>query len=420
MNQQELVLVGAALFNANKALEIPIGPEHFSTKIGAAIWQTVTAMASSGDSVDMVSVIGALGDKYRKVVGQAAQEAGAAENMATYAKQVRQAWIRRQCFEKWEELDWHQPGMAVNDMLTFLLDMDRPDTSRVVSAGQMMSEVTEYVDRVHQLANAGQTVGVPTGITDLDTMIGGWQDSDLNIVAARPAMGKTAFMLSSIIAAARKGYKTCAVSAEMPTVQLGVRALAGASGVSGIKLRNGRVTSDDFARLPGPMGELAKLDFEIMDASACTPAEIVKQAQVWCRQGMKALWIDHLHRLRPDRRYDNLSQQVGDMAQTFKETAKRLEIPVILLAQLNRECEKRDDKRPVMSDLRESGGIEQEADMVAFLYRDSVYHDTGRPEAAEIIIEKQRNGPIGTLECAYLERRMMWADQDIARYDDAG
>jgi replicative DNA helicase len=197
----------------------------------------------------------------------------------------------------------------------------------------------------------------------------------------------------------------------MPAVQLGLRMASALGDIHSTKLRACDLDDNEFARLHDAASRYARLPILIYDKPACTPADVALQARAWqLSGGLDLLFVDYLTRLSPDDRDDSRTREVGRMVQSLKTLAKALDIPVVCFAQLSRVCEQRADKRPVMSDLRDSGEIEQEADVVAFLYRDSVYNEQADPESAEILIEKNRHGPCAQILARFIPETMTWTN----------
>lgn len=248
----------------------------------------------------------------------------------------------------------------------------------------------------------GHVTGVPTGFTDLDYMTTGLQPSDLVLLAARPSMGKTAFVLNIVEHVALKKSLRCMIfSLEMSKEQLVNRLFAMDSGIDAQVLRTGELADNDWPRLIDTVGRVGDAPIIIDDTSGITVAELrSKCRKVKLERGLDLVIIDYLQLMSggSSRKNENRQQEISDISRSLKGLARDLNCPVVALSQLSRACETRNDKRPMLSDLRESGAIEQDADVVMFLYRDEYYNpDSEHPGEAEVIIAKQRNGPIGTV-----------------------
>ncbi|MCD7884830.1 MAG: replicative DNA helicase [Lachnospiraceae bacterium] len=274
--------------------------------------------------------------------------------------------------------------------------------------------VLNALDRIEAASRSKGTVtGLATGFIDLDYKTSGFQPSDLLLIAARPSMGKTAFVLNIAEYMAFKSNLTVAIfSLEMSREQLVNRLFAMESRVDSQVLRTGNLSDNDWTSLIEAAGVIGKSNLIIDD----TPGISVSELRSKCRKyklehKLDIIMIDYLQLMTASRRSDSRQQEISDISRSLKEIARELQVPVVALSQLSRAVEQRPDHRPMLSDLRESGAIEQDADVVMFIYRDDYYnHDTQKKDVAEIIIAKQRNGPIGTVELAWLPRFTKFAN----------
>ena len=276
------------------------------------------------------------------------------------------------------------------------------------------------LERIEQAArNKSSVTGIPTGFLDLDYKLSGLQPSDLVLVAARPSMGKTAFVLNiAQYTTLRKDYPCAIFSLEMSKEQLMNRLFAMESRVDSMALRIGNLTDSDWEKLVESVGLIGNSGLIIDD----TPGISVSELRSKCRKfklefGIKLVIIDYLQLMSGSgaRNSDSRQQEISDISRSLKALAREIECPVIALSQLSRACESRQDHRPMLSDLRESGAIEQDADVVMFIYRDDYYnHDSDKKDVAEIIIAKQRNGPIGTVELKWLPDYTKFANLERA------
>ncbi|MFC4766558.1 replicative DNA helicase [Effusibacillus consociatus] len=255
-------------------------------------------------------------------------------------------------------------------------------------------------------ANKGGVTGVPTGYPDLDRMTSGFQKSDLIIVAARPSVGKTAFSLNiAQNVAVRAGVPVAIFSLEMGKEQLVQRILCAEANLDAGKMRTGYLDDDDWPKLTMAVSSLAEAPIFIDDTPGITVADIrSKCRRLQQEHGLGMILIDYLQLIQGRGKGDNRQQEISEISRTLKLIARELNVPVIALSQLSRSVEQRQDKRPMLSDLRESGSIEQDADIVAFLYRDDYYDpESEKKNIIEIIIAKQRNGPTGKVELVFLK-----------------
>lgn len=269
-----------------------------------------------------------------------------------------------------------------------------------------------------QLANVKSlrdgVTGVPTGFAKFDQMTSGMQKGDLLILAARPSMGKTALALNMALNSWHAGFPVGVFSLEMSSEQLVLRMLSSESKISHQKIRNAMITSDEWMDLTNTAAGLAEAKIFIDDSAAMTIMELrAKARRLKAKHDIQLLVIDYLQLLHGGGRFENRTQEISMISRSLKALAKELHIPVLALSQLSRSLESRMDKRPMLSDLRESGAIEQDGDVIFFIYRDVIYNpDTEHPDLGEIIIGKQRNGPIGSMYARFVG--------EIARFEDVG
>ncbi len=262
------------------------------------------------------------------------------------------------------------------------------------------------IDRLDELYNSDSEIsGLPSGFDDLDRMTAGLQAGDLVIVAGRPSMGKTSFAMNiAEHAAIGVGVPTAVFSMEMSAEQLSFRLISSLGRVNQSHLRTGRFSDEDWSRINAAVSIMSQAKLFIDDTPAMSPTEIRARARRLKREhGLGLIVLDYLQLMKVAGNSENRATEISEISRSLKALAKELEVPVIALSQLNRSVEQRTDKRPVMSDLRESGAIEQDADVIAFIYRDEVYNkETMRKGIADIIIAKQRNGPTGEVPLTFL------------------
>ncbi|MDF2590584.1 MAG: replicative helicase [Clostridia bacterium] len=271
-------------------------------------------------------------------------------------------------------------------------------------------------DKIEELyLNKGKITGVSTGFDDLDEMLSGLQKADLVLVAARPSMGKTSFILNMVQQAGiRDKVATAIFSLEMSKEQLTQRILCAEALIDSHRLRTGDITEDEWIKLARAMGPLSEAPIYVDD----TPAISMSEMRAKCRKlkiehNLGLVLIDYLQLMSGSGKYDSRQQEISDISRSLKGLAKELGIPIVACAQLSRAPEMRADHHPIMSDLRESGAIEQDADVIMFLYRDEYYHpDTEKKNIGEVIISKQRNGPTGTVELVWLGQFTKFANKE--------
>lgn len=271
-------------------------------------------------------------------------------------------------------------------------------------------------DKIEELyLNKGRITGVSTGFDDLDEILSGLQKSDLVLVAARPSMGKTSFILNIVQQAGiRDKVATAIFSLEMSKEQLTQRILCAEALIDSHRLRTGDITEDEWIKLARAMGPLSEAPIYVDD----TPSISMTEMRAKCRKmkiehNIGLILIDYLQLMSGNGKYDSRQQEISDISRSLKGLAKELGIPIVACAQLSRAPEMRADHHPIMSDLRESGAIEQDADVIMFLYRDEYYHpDTEKKNIGEVIISKQRNGPTGTIELVWLGQFTKFANKE--------
>lgn len=282
----------------------------------------------------------------------------------------------------------------------------------------LLADYMSKLDQLHE--HRGSIVGVPTGFTDLDRITGGLQRSDLVILAARPAVGKTSLALSLAHNAAVKHQRSIAVfSLEMSKEQLVQRLLSMDAGIDQQRLRTGWIEDDEWERIVFAMGTLSEANIWIDDTAGISTMEMRSKARrLQAEHGIDIIIVDYLQLMRSaagDRRNENRVQEISEITRNLKELARELDVPVLALAQLSRAVESRQSKVPQLSDLRESGSIEQDADVVMFIYRDDVYNpESERKNIADIIIAKHRNGPIGEVSLYFQASQTRFRDLEVS------
>jgi len=274
--------------------------------------------------------------------------------------------------------------------------------------------VRSYYDRIQYLyEHRGEPLGIPTGFTDLDKMLGGLQRSDLVIVAARPGVGKTSLLLSMGLNAARKYHQRVAVfSLEMSSEQIVQRLVSQETGIDSQRLRLGDIREDEWDRFIRATSDLSDTLMYIDDTPSISVLQLrTKARRVHAEHGLDVILVDYLQLMTGDVRSENRVQEISYISRGLKGLARELNVPVVTASQLSRAVEQRSDKRPILSDLRESGSIEQDADIVMFIYRDDMYdQQTERKNVAEVIVAKHRNGPTGSIELYFKNQLAQFAN----------
>ena len=338
-----------------------------------------------------------------------------AANIIAYAQIVRERAVIREMIKVANEITeagYNPEGRTSDELLDlaesriFQIAEQRGNKSGgPENISSILDRTVTKIEALFQRPHDGVT-GVDTGYVDVNKKTAGLQPSDVIIIAARPSMGKTTFAMNICENVSLTNDKPVMIfSLEMPTEQLMMRSLASLSRVNQTSIRTGQLDDEDWARLSGTMGLLLeKKNIYIDDSSGLTPMDVRSRARRLSREhgGLSLIMIDYLQLMRVPSLSDNRTLEIAEISRSLKALAKELNVPVIALSQLNRSLEQRADKRPVNSDLRESGSIEQDADLIMFIYRDEVYHENSDMKGiAEIIIGKQRNGPIGTVRLTF-------------------
>lgn len=325
-----------------------------------------------------------------------------AEAAETYVNILREAHARRAAERiAYTLMSESRKGQAaIDSAIRALMALDTVESNHDHDAKTIVRGALEYTEEAFERGSRGELVGLPTGLTDLDKATGGWHNTDLIVIPARPAMGKTAMLLNLALNA---GVPFGIISSEQSHDQMGVRMLSISGRVSGNKIRQGRLQDDDWSKLSVGAQTLMNRPFWINDDPTITIDGIRRQARKWFySHGIKVLFVDYIQRIYATDPRQPKHQQVADVTTGLKTLAKELGIPVIALAQVNRDCEKRPDKRPSMGDIADASIIEKEADMVMTIYRDEVYNPgTSDKGIAELGICKSRHGPIGTIRTVW-------------------
>ena len=360
-----------------------------------------------------------------------AQYVPSASNIRRYAEIVRERAILRKLVSASDEIAtsaFNPKGKPIDKILDEaeqkIFNIGE-EGSRMKQGFQTMDTLAlALMDRVQEMAdNPNDITGVPTGFYDLDRMTSGFQAGDMIVLAARPSMGKTALAINiAEHVALNEGLPVAVFSMEMGAAQLAVRIVGSIGRIDQGHLRTGKLTDDEWPRLTEAIEKLRPVSLHIDETPGLTPSELRANARRLARSCGKLglIVVDYLQLMSgSSSEGENRATELGEISRGLKMLAKELQCPVIALSQLNRSVETRTDKRPMMSDLRESGAIEQDADIIMFIYRDEYYNkDSKEPGVAEIIIGKQRNGPTGTIKLAFLKQLTRFESLASGRYGD--
>lgn len=393
------------------------------------LYRAISALAKKDQPFDVVTLLDALkshnelddagGEAY---LFELANNTPSVANVTAYADIVREKSVQRQLIAVATEIAdsaYNPAGREVPE----LLDMAE---TKVFAIGEqtagdggpenIKSILVRAVEKIDALYHNGDAItGLATGLSDLDEMTSGLQPSDLIIVAGRPSMGKTTLVMNMAEHAAIKASKPVLVfSMEMPADSLAMRMMSSLGRIDQHRIRTGKLDDNDWPRVTSAVHMLSEAPLFIDDTPALSPGEMRARSRRLAKEqgSLGLIVVDYLQLMKvPGFNADNRTAEISEISRSLKSLAKELQVPVIALSQLNRSLEQRADKRPVMSDLRESGAIEQDADLICFIYRDEVYNeDSPDKGTAEIIVAKQRNGPIGKVRVAFLGKYTRFED----------
>jgi len=416
--EAEEAVLGSVLVNTEVYYDVAhfLSAEDFFLHRNRWIWEAFTSLQEQRLPIDILTVSEELERQGRL------QDAGGPAYLTTlisnvpssvhaeaYGRMVEEAATRRRLLEAANQiarLAFQSDALLediVNDSEKAVFGVsERRLTHQLQPLKQVLSE---YYDRIDYLArHRDETVGVPTGFIDLDRLLGGMQPSDLLIIAGRPGQGKSGFCISAAKNAAQLHKKHVAVfSLEMSNEQLVQRLLAQETGIDSQRLRLGDVRDDQWPLFTQAVSVLGEAPIYLDDTPAITPLQLrTKCRRLHMELGLDLIVVDYLQLMTGDSRIDNRVQEVSYISRNLKALARELNVPVLAAAQLSRAVEQRADKRPVLSDLRESGSLEQDADLVMFIYRPDQYEtDTLKQNIAEIMVAKHRNGPVGSVELVF-------------------
>lgn len=427
--EAERSVLGSVLLNDTLVTQVAevIAASDFYHPPHQIIWQAILTLAQELKRVDLVSVQDQLiKSQQLESVGGPVYLASLQEDIISFGLAIQHAQIVQ------EKALLRQLITSATDIIANCYNQNTEDIASV------LDEAEKTIFTVSQARNQAQFVqlniwlkktfahlsdikthargitGVPTGFSQLDQMTSGLQPGDLIILAARPSMGKTSLALNIAINAAAMERSVGVFSLEMSAEQLTLRLLSTESGIAHHNIRNATISSDDWISLTHVAAKLAQYKLFIDDTAGLSIMDLRARARkLAAEHKCQLLIIDYLQLLHSTRRHENRHQEVSEISRALKALAKELGVPIIALSQLSRAVDSRMDKRPMLSDLRESGAIEQDADVIAFLYRDIVYNaETENPHMAELIIGKQRNGPTGTVFMNFIK--------ELTKFEDVG
>lgn len=441
VESEQSVLGGLMLANdAWDQIADIITQEDFYRRDHRLIFQVISELANLSSPFDVITISEKLNGLEKlddagglTYLSTLVQNTPSAANIKAYAEIVRERSILRQLISVGTDVCnsvYNREGRSSEELLDHaeklvfeISDQGAKRRGGFTPIKDLLVRAVERIDTLYHLDNP--ITGIPTGWNDFDEKTSGLQNSDLIIIAGRPSMGKTSFAMNIAEYAAYKAKVPTAVfSMEMPAEQLAMRMMSSLGRIDQHKVRTGKLSDDDWPRLTHAVSMLSETPVFIDDTPALTPNELRARARRLKREhNLGLIIIDYLQLMQGSKGSENRVNEISEISRSLKALAKELNVPVIALSQLNRGLEQRPNKRPIMSDLRESGAIEQDADIITFIYRDEVYNeDTPDKGVAEIIIAKQRNGPIGTVRLTFLGQYTRFENfiHDVGDYEGFG
>jgi replicative DNA helicase len=420
--EAEQAVLGGLMLDSNAwdAVADIVNASDFYRRDHRLIFEAISEVAENRGSCDAVTVSEQLERKGRleeigglAYLGTIARDTPSAANVRAYAEIIRERSVLRQLVSAGGEIAasaTDSRGRSASELVDEaerrvfeIAERGSRGKSGFVAIKDVLPQTIDRLDLLHQ--SPGEIRGVPTGFTLLDKKTTGLQPGDLIVIAGRPSMGKTTLAVNiAENAAIAKGVPSAIFSMEMSAEQMTLRLISSLGRVNQTHLRTGNFSEEDWSRIQGAMAQLSSAPLYVDESPALTPTEVRARARRLKRErGLGLVVVDYLQLMQVPGTKENRATEISEISRSLKALAKELQVPVVALSQLNRAVEQRTDKRPVMSDLRESGAIEQDSDLILLIYRDEVYDpNTTRRGVADIIIAKQRNGPVGEIQLTFL------------------
>jgi replicative DNA helicase len=419
-------VIGSMLLSKNAIAEVSelLGPEDFYRGANRTMFEAARELYDRGEPVDPVTLVDELRGRERLddvggsvAVHEVASRVPTAANAVYYGQIVADQAMRRRLIEAGTEIakagydDAREADEALDSSENLIYQISqRGRINEFTPIKELMTATIDQIERLH--ATGSEITGLETGFTDFDKLTSGLQPSNLVVLAARPSMGKSALAMNMATHVAVELRRPAVMfSLEMSSMELMQRVLSGQARVHSDRLRTGRLEESDWPKLSQAMGKLAEAPLFMDD----TPGINLMEIRTKCRRlkqthGLDLVIVDYLQIMQPHRRAENRVQEVSELSRGLKILAKDLDVPVVGLSQLSRKPEDRTDRRPLLSDLRESGSIEQDADVVCFIYRDDVYdQESAARGEAELIVAKHRNGPLSTVKLSFMGHHSRFA-----------
>lgn len=437
--EAEEAVIGSVLIDPGQYISVSsfLKPADFFLLRHQYIWQGFERLSQRSEPIDLITlaeeldnmrlngkpVLDAIGG--RAYLTQLLNNAGTSVYAEVYGRLVERTSTGRKLMEFSDEVK----KLALDESLAMPQKLMEVETkmfsithasSDVKFSVPLWEALSDYYDKMEaKLQDKSVGYGIPSGFRDVDALIGGYNKSDLILLAGRPGQGKTSYLLSNAMNMAKLGVQVAIFSMEMGIEQLVMRLVSMETGINVQKLRLGKLNPQEAARFTEAIGRMSKWNIFLDDTPALTPSELRTRARrLKSEYGIDMIILDYLQLMQSAQYAHNRTQEVGHLSRTTKELAKELNVPILAAVQLSRAVEQRKDKRPILSDMRDSGELEQDADVVQFIYRDEVYNeDTEFPNQAEIITAKHRNGPTG-ISSLYFEKSLTkFMDASVHRVD---
>jgi len=436
--EAEQSVLGSVLLDKDALIKVAdfLRPEDFYTDKHSSIYAAMLELFRKHEPIDVLTLSTLLGekDKLDKIGGRSylaelVEGVPTATHINRYAEIVKQKATLRNLVQAGQQISSFAYGEVKDtketlekaEQVVFKVSQDYV-RDKFIHIKEVLDESYERIAELHDSEDKNKFRGIPTGFYDLDRKLSGLQPSDLIIIAARPAMGKTAFVLNIAQNIAKEKDKTVGVfSLEMSKDQLVERLFCSLLGVDSWKLRTGKLEDEDFSNIGRVMDELANMNLFIDDAPSTGIVEIrTKARRLQMEQGLDLLVVDYMQLMTASNQSGNRVQEISEISRSLKLLARELKVPLIAISQLSRAVESRTDKRPMLSDLRESGSIEQDADIVLFMYRDDYYNpdSTDRPGITEINVAKHRTGPTGKVELGFKKDQLKFVNLERHREEE--
>lgn len=417
VTDSEWAVIGGVLIKPSSLSELDLIPNDFIGENNRIVYEAFLDAEKAGEAIDLITIAERLEKHSRRgwlsLLGTIHKNTGSAANIKSYARIVKEESQKRRAVEIANNLITDIEGEeSVDHAIKALmhLNVTKKDHSSTIKQA-----LTDAINDIDAKFNSGEMVGVSSGLTDLDDCLGGFHKTDLYIVAARPAMGKTAFMLNL----ANSCDVPCGIiSGEQGRQQIGGRMISINGKVSVHRTRTGKLEDEDWPKITRAVGMLADRPIYIYDKPGPTITDVIREARrLKFQNDIKILFLDYVQKIRATHMSNPKHIQVEEVVSSLKDLARELDIPIVALAQVNRNVESKPNKRPTMSDIKDSGSIEQEADNIMTLYRDEVYNrDTDQKGIVEIAVMKNRHGPLGMIKAAWKGEFMVFDNWSNVTY----